>query len=84
MAITYFLKDQKFLYSACNEVLPTAPHNQKILLMHQKALFAGFQCSGFHMYFNFFFLFLIPIFSLYCFGVKEDISGSLMFNCPSL
>lgn len=85
MAVTYFFKDQRFHYSACNDGATNSTTQPEDTLSAPESfiIFAGFQCSGIHMYFNFF-LFLMSIFILYCFGVKGDISGSLKFNCPSL
>lgn len=82
MAVTYFLKDQKFHFPACSEELPAAAHKQKIPLTHQKALWSVlvFNPVDFTCIF-FFFSFSYP-FSV--FVILWDISGSLGSDCSSL
>lgn len=82
MAVTYFLKDQKFHFPACSEELPAAAHKQKIPLTHQKLYdLCWFSVQWISRVFYFFFSFSYP-FSL--FVILWDISGSLGFSCPSL
>lgn len=85
MAVTYFLKDQKFHFPACSEELPAAAHKQKIPLTHQKALWSvlvfnpvDFTCI------LFFFLFLIPIFSLCYFVGYFRLPGVWLFFIMTL